>query len=570
MPVVIYVFLNYNLFMEIPRKFNRFFKVSLILFACIYAIGMHLSLMDVDASQYALISKQMFHSHSFLQVMERGHDYLDKPPLLFWTACCSFEIFGVADWSYRLPSVLCLALGIYSTYRFTKLYYDELSARLAALVMTATCASYLMTHDVRTDTMLTGWVMFSIWQLAEFDRSLQFKRLVWGAIGIGLAMLTKGPIGLIIPVTAFSCQFIYHRQWKSFFRWQYLVALVIIALILLPMSYGLYEQYDVKNKTQYGIHHVSGLRFYYWTQSFGRITGESTWSNDPDPFFLLHSFAWSFLPWTALFLPALFAEIKDKIKTIRKPVQNEVISLGGFVLILLFLMRSRYQLPHYSFPIHPLAAVITGVFLARNINQPTRLFNFFSGLQLFVLTCLFVGQFLLLFFVFNTNWPVAVIASAALVLFIALLFKRSINWPGRVIMATVVAFVSATMVLNIQFYPNLLDYQTSSAVAKDVNEMAGEDSKLLIYNNYASNCTEFYSKVPVIEYSNDNNLQGNLVKGRTYILADTVDCKRITDKYPDIKPIKMYRNFAVTGLSLPFLNPKTRNSVTDKLILLKY
>src|ERR1700733_2920091 len=105
--------------MTVSRSFNIFFWGSLVILGCIYCIGMHLSLMDVDASQYALISKQMFYSHNYLQVTERGHDYLDKPPLIFWTACLSYKIFGIHDWSYRLPSILCLILGIYSVYRFT-------------------------------------------------------------------------------------------------------------------------------------------------------------------------------------------------------------------------------------------------------------------------------------------------------------------------------------------------------------------------------------------------------------------------------------------------------------------
>src|ERR1700739_235851 len=176
---------------------------------------MRLNLMDVDASQYALISKDMFHSGNFLQIYDRGRDYLDKPPLLFWTACLSFKIFWIHDWSYRLPSVLCLVLGLYSMFRYTKLFYDERTAKIAVLIMASCTATYLMTHDVRTDTMLTGWVMFSIWQLAEFNRSLKFKNIFYGAVGIGLAMLTKGPIGLIIPATAFSADFIYQRQWKN-------------------------------------------------------------------------------------------------------------------------------------------------------------------------------------------------------------------------------------------------------------------------------------------------------------------------------------------------------------------
>src|SRR5688572_28698076 len=119
-----------------------------------------MDLMDVDSSQYAAISKEMFQSGNYLEVYCEGKDYLDKPPLVFWTACLSFKIFGVHDWAYRLPSFLVLLLGVYSIYRFCKIYYEELVAKLAALIMASCLAAFIMMHDVRTDTMLTGWVMF--------------------------------------------------------------------------------------------------------------------------------------------------------------------------------------------------------------------------------------------------------------------------------------------------------------------------------------------------------------------------------------------------------------------------
>ncbi len=70
-----------------PKAFNRFFYSSLAVLAIIYWMGMHLTLMDVDSSTYALLSKQMFQSGHYLELYLNGKDYLDKPPLVFWSAC---------------------------------------------------------------------------------------------------------------------------------------------------------------------------------------------------------------------------------------------------------------------------------------------------------------------------------------------------------------------------------------------------------------------------------------------------------------------------------------------------
>ncbi|MGP8217645.1 MAG: ArnT family glycosyltransferase [Bacteroidia bacterium] len=555
------------------KSFNIFFWAALIAIAVIYCIGMQINLMDLDSTQYALISKEMFISGNYLQVLERGHDYLDKPPLIFWSACLSFKLFGIHDWAYRLPSVLCLILGLYSVYRYTKLFYEERAAKIAVLIMASCCASYLMTNDVRTDTLLTGWVIFSIWQIAEFNTGLKFRNILLASIGIGMAMLAKGPIGLIVPVTAFSIEFMYKRQWKNFFRWQYLVALVVIALILLPMSYGLYEQFDLHpEKYAYSMKSPSGLKFFYWTQSFGRITGESTWNNDPDPFFLVHSFFWSFLPWTALFLPAIFIEVKNKIISFNKPDKNEAITIGGFFMIFLFLSLSKYQLPHYTFVIHPLAAVIAANYINRNTQAESRprLFSAFWGLNVFVMFVMYGLALLIINFIFPSSMVLNAAVVFSLVAFLFILFNKKFEFKNKVVIETVIASVTLGLIVNLYFYPNLLNYQAGSHVAQDLNKIASKDSKLLIYNSWAENSMAFYTAIPFIEPVRENSLPGYLVKGKTYIYADSADSKALQRMNPDISVVKNYDNFPVTHLSTVFLNPSTRNSTLQRMVLLKY
>ena len=106
-----------------PMPRNTF--IFSLLAACIVCvIGMlGIPLIDIDAAQYASMSREMAGSGNYLQLYDLGKDYLDKPPLLFWLSSISIQIFGVHDWAYRLPSILCLGLALWSTYKFTFLYY---------------------------------------------------------------------------------------------------------------------------------------------------------------------------------------------------------------------------------------------------------------------------------------------------------------------------------------------------------------------------------------------------------------------------------------------------------------
>ncbi|OYW79144.1 MAG: hypothetical protein B7Z27_06110, partial [Sphingobacteriia bacterium 32-37-4] len=141
---------------------NKFFYTVIGSCITVYILGMfNIPLMDIDASQYASISREMIERNSFLQIFDQGQDYLDKPPLLFWLSAFSMQLLGVYDWAYRLPSLLVLLAGIYATYQFAKMHYGSSIGKLSAMVLASSQAVFLISHDVRTDTMLMGWVMLS-------------------------------------------------------------------------------------------------------------------------------------------------------------------------------------------------------------------------------------------------------------------------------------------------------------------------------------------------------------------------------------------------------------------------
>jgi len=147
---------------------RRTYYILILLCIAACLTGWCIPLMEVDAVQYANISREMLQHKSFLQVYDQGAEYLDKPPMLFWLSSLSIYLFGINDYAYRLPSFLFSILAVYSTYKFARLYYTERLALIAALVLASSQAMFLINHDVRTDTMLMGWVALSIWQLAAW------------------------------------------------------------------------------------------------------------------------------------------------------------------------------------------------------------------------------------------------------------------------------------------------------------------------------------------------------------------------------------------------------------------
>jgi 4-amino-4-deoxy-L-arabinose transferase-like glycosyltransferase len=277
---------------------NRIYFLLLGLLAVVYLLAMFIPVMEVDAAQYASISEQMLRENSFLQVKHRDYEYLDKPPLLFWLSALSMKVLGINGFAYKLPSVLALGLAIFATYKYTRLHHREQVARVASLILASCFCFFLTANDVRTDNLLIGFSMLAIWKIAAWLKNKRRTDLLVGFGAIGMAMLAKGPLGLVFTMFTIGTLLVLGKEYKKL-SWEWLWALPVIGLVLAPMCLGLYQQ-----------HGMEGLEFFFWKQSFGRITGENEWRNDTDPFFLVHTFLCAFLPWCILLLSATGMAIK--------------------------------------------------------------------------------------------------------------------------------------------------------------------------------------------------------------------------------------------------------------------
>ena len=161
-------------------------------------INSTIDIMEVDAAQYASISYEMSQTGNYLQVYHHGHDYLDKPPLLFWMASLSISIFGNSNVGYKLPAIILLWLAIWATYKFGQLWYSRKVGIMAGLILGTTQAFHLMTNDVRTDGLLMSFVMLSVYFLSLYLKKGGLSSLILGGACLGGAMLSKGPVGYLL------------------------------------------------------------------------------------------------------------------------------------------------------------------------------------------------------------------------------------------------------------------------------------------------------------------------------------------------------------------------------------
>ena len=535
-----------------------------------YLTGLFIApLMENDAIEYATVAMRMFQDGDYANIINRFDDYLDKPHLLFWLSGFSFSIFSISDWAYRLPSVLVSFLGAYATYRLGYLLYSKDIGKLSALIFLTTQATILGNHDVRTDALLTGTVIIGIWQLAEFIDNNKLKHVIFGGMAIALGFSTKGQIAVLTAGIAILCHVIYLRKWDTFWNWKWLVGLLAFFLAASPMLYCYYLQFDLHpEKLVHGQHNVSGVKFIFWGQSFERLVGDRSFVDNPDYFFLHHSFLWAFLPWTAMAIGAIFHQIKSlvisKFKYQRK---LEFLTLGGTLIVFSIISFSSFKLPHYINVLFPLFSILTAHYMIKLFES-----NQIRILKFYLIILYIMAPVFLILLVFLNLWAFPMDQWAwitAYIVFLVYLISflvRKEELFKKLVIGSVVLISFTNFILHTNFYPKLIKYQSGSELAYAVHEQNIPIENIYFLETF-SRSFDFYAESFIREISIEQLASENIDR-EIWVFTYEEGIEKLRNAGIVWEKEIKAEHFRITNFNAQFLNPETRSeSLTNAYIL---
>jgi len=547
---------------------DRRFYLLLGLIIWVMVMGLPVTLFENDSNQFAVMALRMLQENDWLQLIKGNEEYLDKPHMHYWLAALSFSVFGVSEVAYRIPALLALLLGAYSCYGLAQLLYRRSAGKLAALIFLTSQTIVLSAIDVRTDAVLTGFTIFAVWKLLAFIETDKIGALLWGAVGAGLAFSTKGQIALVVIGMTVLCHLAYTRNWKKLLDVRLLLALLVFGLVISPMLYAYYQQFDLHpEKVIRGKDHRSGIFFIFWEQSFERMSGEGVGQNSSDYFFFFHSFLWVILPWTVLALLALWVRTKQAIKLrLRKVRGLEFATLGALFLVFPLMSFAQFKLPHYLNVLMPLYAVLTAGYLdTLDRRQSSRLVKVLLPIHYGILSLCFVGICLLVFFVFPLEEPFAyVLFFMGLTCLVLYILRIDPPFP-RLITLVVATSLLINSVLNMHFYPRLLKYQAGSEMAHVILDKGIDVNQVYKWSDNHSWALDFYTRRPVPQLPSD------------FAPATTPCWLYVTEKekmelfnkgWEWAEEIEV-EQFRITRLQPRFLNPHSRSEVLRKRYLLR-
>ena len=326
-----------------------------------------------------------------------------KPPLMHWlTAVFSLPEGKVTPLSSRLPSAMAFLGLIVCSFMFFGRNLRMQEAFLVALILLTVFETHRSAMSARVDMLLTFLIVLALTLLFRWEEEKKLTGFPWLIpIVMSLAVLTKGPVGIVLPLLIFGIYLLFLRYnvWKITYK---LFILALPALILPSIWYFLAFQKGGKEFLDLILAENFGR---FWDT--GNLNVPYDLGHKGDWWYNLTSLAGGFIPWTFLLVISLFGLSYNRFPSIKKMwsgfIQMEKIKLfsvlAAIIVILFYSIpiskRSVYLMPAYPFIAIFLAQYI--LYLTEYKVKISRIFAVFIG----IIAC-FVS--LIVFLTVTTNW----------------------------------------------------------------------------------------------------------------------------------------------------------------------
>lgn len=197
-------------------------------------------LFDWDEINFAEAAREMLVTGDWSRVTIGFEPFWEKPPLFIWMQALFMKIFGVGEFAARLPNALAGIITLNLLYKWGRKWFDYRAGAFWALAYLGAITPFFYFKTGIIDPIFNLFILASVMRIAraKMDGDRSVRSYLAAGILIGLAVLTKGPVAvLILGLVMFSIwiadRFVFYFSLKQFFA---LVAgcLVMASLWFLP------------------------------------------------------------------------------------------------------------------------------------------------------------------------------------------------------------------------------------------------------------------------------------------------------------------------------------------------
>jgi hypothetical protein len=309
-----------------------------------------LPLSDPDAGMYADIGARMAASGDWLTPRFNGLRYLEKPPLLYWLIALTYWLAGPSEWGAHLWPAVAGVLGVGVTWAVGRAMFGSGVGLLAGVILATAMGYFVYARVVSTDLLFSAFLSLALGAFWQWYRRRARAWLLGFYVSIGLAVMTKGVVGIVLTggiVVAFLLLARDLPALKDMGLWWGGALTLAIAL---PWHVAV------------ALLHEDFFSFYVIDNHVLRFLGRRAFVEDDVPlswYAFLGATFMLFGPWS-LCLPAALRQALPKLRGATLESQALLLLLLWSGLIVFFFALSPLKLEHYGLPAFPALAILLG------------------------------------------------------------------------------------------------------------------------------------------------------------------------------------------------------------------
>jgi len=369
-----------------------------VLCAGVYLAGLGAThFWDDDETYFAEVAREMHQTGDWIVPRFNRELFSHKPPVMFWLMAGAFRIWGVSEFAARLPAALFGLATVLMVARLGARLFSERAGFWSGVILATSLNFVVIARAAACDAEL---VFFCTLAVFLYVRACQPRDRApgvewgeptvrdWCAIyaAMGMAVLTKGPIGLLLPgcvlglfrlvsprpaeataavrssmagpagwwptILAWIGQFTPPRVAHEIWRMSPFLGLGCVLLVSGPWFTAVAWQTDGEF-----------LRGFFGTHHFHRFTAGM--DNHALPaWFYLAAICVGFFPWILLARPVI-VDLWQQFRSVGGLFPAERLLICWIVVWVGFFSLATTKFPHYVVPAYPALALLTGAFVAR-------------------------------------------------------------------------------------------------------------------------------------------------------------------------------------------------------------
>jgi 4-amino-4-deoxy-L-arabinose transferase-like glycosyltransferase len=196
-------------------------------------------LFDWDEINFAECAREMLVSKDYLRVQIDYRPFWEKPPLFIWLQALSMHLFGVGEYAARFPNAVTGVVTLLCIFYAGKRVISERMGMWWALLYAATWLPHFYFKSGIIDPLFNLFIFLSFFQV-HLLRYASRKALhaVLAGMFLGLAVLTKGPVAILVALLSFLVYVLVNRGLWGY-RIKHLLLIAVAAFLTTCIWFGL-------------------------------------------------------------------------------------------------------------------------------------------------------------------------------------------------------------------------------------------------------------------------------------------------------------------------------------------